>query len=121
MTASSINTLKKKPTSSRAIFGSVMTTVSAFCLCATLLPLGAVLYFVLVQGFSRLNLNLFTQLPPPPGLQEGGLANAILGTLIVVTIATLIAVRSVFLRQFICLSLAEAINLPLLFVLPPTF
>jgi phosphate transport system permease protein len=92
MTVSSLSSLKKKPTSSRAIFSSIMTALSALCLVFTLVPLGAVLYFVIVQGFSRLNLDLFTQLPPPPGLEEGGIANAILGTLIVVGIATLIAV-----------------------------
>ena len=82
-----------------------MTTVSALCLICTLVPLVAVLYFVILQGFSRLNFKLFTELPPPPGLTEGGLANAIQGTLIVVGIATLIAVpigimTAIYLSEF---------------------
>ncbi len=106
MTSTTIgSSLKKKPTSTRAIFGSVMTGISALCMVITLIPLGAVLFFVIVQGFSRLNFNLFTQLPPPPGLSEGGLANAILGTLIVVGIAALISVpigvlAAVYLSEF---------------------
>ncbi len=105
MTVSPIASLKKKPTSTRAIVGSVMTGISALCLIITLIPLGAVLYFVIVQGFSRLNFNLLTELPPPPGLSEGGLGNAIQGTLVVVGVATLIAVpigimTAVYLSEF---------------------
>jgi phosphate transport system permease protein len=105
MTSSVIGTLKKNPTSTRAIFGKVMTGISTLCMVVTLVPLGAVLYFVIVQGFRRLTPQLFTQLPPPPGLDGGGLANAILGTLIVVGIATAISVpigvlAAVYLSEF---------------------
>lgn len=106
MTSTTIgSSLKKKQGSPRAIFGSAMTGISALCMIITLIPLVAVLFFVIIQGFSRLNFNLFTELPPPPGLSEGGLANAILGTLIVVGIATAIAVpfgvlAAVYLSEF---------------------
>ncbi|MGI0479214.1 phosphate ABC transporter permease PstA [Geminocystis sp. CENA526] len=105
MSTLSIGSLKKKSSSPRVILGSVMTGLSALCLIATLVPLIAVLYFVIVQGFSRLNFDLFTQLPPPPGLSEGGLANAIIGTLVVVGIAVIIAVpigvlAAVYLSEF---------------------
>lgn len=106
MTATTlIGSLKKKPTSKRAIFGSIMTGISGLCILITLIPLVAVLYFVIIQGFSRFNFQLFTELPPPPGLDGGGLANAIVGTLIVVGIATAIAVpfgvlAAVYLSEF---------------------
>jgi phosphate transport system permease protein len=82
-----------------------MTGISALCIIITLIPLGAVLFFVLAQGFSRLTPQLFTQLPPPPGLEGGGLANAIIGTLVVVGIATVISVpigvlTAVYLSEF---------------------
>ena len=48
--------------------------------------------YVLVQGGSKISLALLTQLPPPPGLEDGGIANAIVGTLVVTAIAALIAV-----------------------------
>ena len=97
-------TLQKKVTS-RTIFSCVMTAIAAACIVITLIPLFAVLSYVLVQGVSRVNLDLFTQLPPPPGLSGGGIANAILGTLIVVAIAVIIAVpigvlAAVYLSEF---------------------
>ena len=71
----------------------------------TLIPLALVLTFVLVRGLSRINLALFTQLPPPPGFDGGGIANAIIGTLIIVGIATVISVpfgvmAAVYLSEF---------------------
>jgi phosphate transport system permease protein len=50
-----------------------------------------ILLYVLWRGIQRLDLALFTQLPPAPGLDGGGIANAIIGTLIVITVATAIA------------------------------
>jgi phosphate transport system permease protein len=95
----------KKKTSDRTIFGQIMTGIAAACLGITLVPLFAILGFVIVQGFKSLNTDLFTKLPPPPGLTGGGIANAIIGTLIVVGIATAIAVpvgvlAAVYLSEF---------------------
>lgn len=49
----------------------------------------AVLGFVFVQGVSGLDFDLLTQTPKPPGEPGGGLANAIVGTLILVALACL--------------------------------
>ncbi len=70
-----------------------------------LLPLVAVLSYVIIRGASRLNLDLFTQLPPPPMAPGGGIANAIIGTLEMVGIAALISVpvgiaAAVYLSEF---------------------
>ncbi len=105
MTISTLGSLKKKSSSPRVILGSAMTGLSGLCMIITLIPLIAVIFYVFVQGFSRLNLNLFTQLPPPPGLSGGGLANAIIGTLVVVGIAVIFAVpigvfAAVYLSEF---------------------
>jgi phosphate transport system permease protein len=51
-----------------------------------------ILYVVLARGLGALNLAFFTQLPTPPGVGGGGLANAIVGTLALTGVATLIAV-----------------------------
>jgi phosphate transport system permease protein len=56
------------------------------------LPLLLVLSYVLVKGGSLIRLSLFTQIPPPPGLDGGGIGNAMLGTLIVTLIASLISI-----------------------------
>lgn len=100
-----ISRMLKRKTSERSIFGQVMTGVAGACLGITLVPLFAILFYVTVQGFKRLNGDLFTKLPPPPGLTGGGIANAIIGTLIVVGIATAIAVpigvlTAVYLSEF---------------------
>jgi phosphate transport system permease protein len=103
--ASNTGSLKKVKGSPQSLFNSAMTIVAGACLAITLLPLFAVLIYVTVQGFNRLNLDLFTKLPPPPGLSGGGIANAIIGTLMTVGIASLIAVpfgvlAAVYLSEF---------------------
>lgn len=97
--------LKKKPSSPASLFNIIMTGIAGICMALTIIPLFAVLSYVIFRGLSRLNLDLFTKLPPPPGLSGGGLANALLGTIIVVALATLIAVpigvlAAVYLSEF---------------------
>jgi len=68
--------------------------VGTATLSATLaaLALIAVLAFVLVKGVSALNADFFLRLPTPVGVPGGGVANAIVGSLIVVGLAALFAV-----------------------------
>lgn len=99
------NQLKKKNGNPRSLFGLIMTGLAGACIVITLIPLFAVLTYVLAQGVSHLNLDLLTKLPPPPGLQGGGVANAIIGTLIVVGLATVMAVpigvmAAIYLSEF---------------------
>ncbi len=51
-----------------------------------------ILWDVILQGIASINWSFFTQLPAPPGISGGGLANAILGTLIITIVATVIGV-----------------------------
>jgi phosphate transport system permease protein len=100
----SIN-LVRNPKSLLAIFELVMTGIASTFIVITLIPLFAVLFYVVIKGGSRLNLDLFTQLPPVAGQTTGGIASAILGTIQVVSIATLIAVpfgilAAIFLSEF---------------------
>lgn len=97
--------LRRNSSRPRDVFNIIMTGLSGLCMLLTLVPLFLVLAFVLVQGIGSINLDLFTQLPPPPGLEGGGIANAIIGTLIVVAIATLISVpfgvmAAIYLAEF---------------------
>jgi phosphate transport system permease protein len=64
---------------------------SAFALIAVL-PLVLVLAYVLFKGASLLSPALFVQLPPPPGLDGGGIGNAVVGTIVVTLVASLIAI-----------------------------
>jgi phosphate transport system permease protein len=54
--------------------------------------LGWILGTVLLKGAAAINWEFFTELPAPPGLPGGGLANAILGTLYITFLAVLIGV-----------------------------
>ena len=56
-----------------------------------MLPLFSVLYMLLVKGATLLSPSLFTELTPGAGMEGGGIGNAVLGTLVVVVIATVMA------------------------------
>src|SRR3974377_1823041 len=62
------------------------------CLCALLViaPLGLIFYHVLKSGIGSINWAFFTQLPKPVGETGGGMANAIVGTLELLGLASLI-------------------------------
>jgi len=53
-----------------------------------LIWLGIILYDLFYNGFSSLNADVFTKMTPPPG-ESGGLANAIVGSLIMSVLAVL--------------------------------
>jgi phosphate transport system permease protein len=55
-----------------------------------LIPLLSLLYLVISKGLHRLDLDFFIHLPRPVGIPGGGMANAIVGTLSLVLIASLI-------------------------------
>jgi len=69
-----------------------MIGVAALSAGLAVFALLAVLSYVALNGFSALNTNFFLRLPTPVGVPGGGIANAIVGSLIVVGLATLFAV-----------------------------
>lgn len=71
---------------------ALFTAIASLFAAIAVLPLVLVLLFVVVQGGRRISLQLLTQLPPAPGLDGGGIGNAILGTLGVMLIASLISI-----------------------------
>ncbi|PZV19015.1 MAG: phosphate ABC transporter permease PtsA [Pseudanabaena sp.] len=88
----------QKTISSKAIFSNVMTFLVFACAIIALIPLVALLFYVISKGSVRLSPQLFTQLPPPPFPREnaqfysGGFGNAIVGTLMTVGIGSLISI-----------------------------
>jgi phosphate transport system permease protein len=69
--------------------------VSALCfLCAltVILPLALVLFHLVRLGASSLDWNFLTHLPKPVGETGGGMANAIVGSFVLVVLAVLIGV-----------------------------
>jgi phosphate transport system permease protein len=61
---------------------------------SALVPLFSVVWMLALKGGKRLSVALFTQLPPSAMESGGGFGNAIVGTLVIVGIATLITVPS---------------------------
>ncbi len=70
-------------------------TVSALAVLATILvivPLLAIFVYLLYRGASSLNLAFFTQGPKPPGESGGGMSNAIVGSAVLLGLASLIGI-----------------------------
>jgi phosphate transport system permease protein len=55
-------------------------------------PLALILVYIVVKGASSINWQFLTELPRPMGEAGGGISNAIVGTLILIVIATVISV-----------------------------
>jgi phosphate transport system permease protein len=72
----------------RKIQGRLMEGVCLLAALLAVIPLFAFMWHLAAKGASSLTLNLFTQLPLPPGEVGGGLKNAIVGSLVVVGLAT---------------------------------
>lgn len=75
-----------RPTLRRAM-NSTMSALSFAAALAVICPLLLILGFLLYQGASAINLDLFIHLPKPVGEPGGGLANAIVGSLIMIGLA----------------------------------
>jgi phosphate transport system permease protein len=82
----------------------VMNVALAASLVITLTPLFLILTFILIRGAPGLSWQFLTQLPEPPG-EGGGLGHAIVGSALIVGVATVIAVpfailAGVFLAEY---------------------
>lgn len=76
----------------RKIVSRIAEALCAVAVILALLPLALILFYVLKEGAGALNLAFFTQMPKPVGEAGGGMANAIVGTLILIGLAALFAV-----------------------------
>jgi phosphate transport system permease protein len=73
----------------------ISRVAEAFCLLAVILaliPLALILFYVVTHGLTALNLAFFTHTPKPVGEPGGGMANAIVGTLVLIALAGAFAV-----------------------------
>ena len=75
--------------SRRRLINSISLGVSVFAMAFGLFWLGWILFTLLQHGIPGLSLAVFTQTTPPPG-SDGGLINAIVGSLMMVALGTLI-------------------------------
>ena len=76
----------------RRIIGGLGIAVALSCAVIGALCLLIILGFVIVQGVGAINRDFLTQLPHPVGVPGGGVGNGILGTFIILGLATAMAV-----------------------------
>ena len=82
--------------------------VSGLAMLATalvLVPLAAILVYLFYKGFSSLNLDFFTKMPASPGEAGGGMANSIIGSGIILALASMMGIpvgiaAGVYLAEF---------------------
>lgn len=76
----------------RRLKNKIMTiTIYTLSLLAVI-PLFLVFFHIIKNGASSLSLDFFTKLPAPIGEPDGGMANSIMGSLILIALATLVTV-----------------------------
>ncbi|MFL6436024.1 MAG: phosphate ABC transporter permease PstA [Terriglobales bacterium] len=76
----------------RRLTDKVATSLAVACVLLVMLPLAAVFVYLVIRGIGSLNLAFFTQIPKPVGETGGGMANAIVGSVVILLIGSVIGV-----------------------------
>ena len=89
----------------RRLKDHVATFVAVLALLLVLLPLAAIFVYLVERGVGSINWAFLTRTPAPVGVSGGGMANAILGTGVILAIASAIGVplgigAGVFLSEY---------------------
>ncbi len=89
----------------RSAVNVLVSALAFLCAAVTVIPLLMILGHLLSQGAKAVNLDFFTQLPKPVGEVGGGMANAIVGTLILIGLACLVGlpigiIGGIYLAEF---------------------
>ena len=67
----------------------ILTYVLAF---ACVVPLIAILFFIIRAGVSKINWHFLVNIPKPVGETGGGIANALVGSILIILVASVIAI-----------------------------
>ncbi len=102
---SGLPTLRRSLREPRTLLSTLLSVVTAVATVIACVPLFSMLIMLLWRGGAKLSWQLFVELPPTAFEEGGGFGNAILGTVVMVGIATLISVpfgvlAAVFLAEF---------------------
>jgi len=76
----------------RKLLSTLFVSFCALSVIAALLPLAFILFFVVKEGIQALDLNFFVHMPSPVGETGGGMANAIVGTMMLTLIGSILAI-----------------------------
>jgi phosphate transport system permease protein len=82
----------KMRTTLRGLVDKAATSLAVLSTILVILPLVAIFVYLIYRGASSLNLDFFTQIPKPVGEAGGGMANAIVGSVTLLALASLIGV-----------------------------
>jgi len=84
--------MKIRSINNRQAVDFIVKMLSGLSAVMGVIMLGWILFEVISRGIGAINLSFFMKLPAPPGMSGGGLANAIVGTLLMTLLATVIGV-----------------------------
>lgn len=76
----------------RRIADRAATALAVLCVILVMIPLAAIFFYLVIRGVRSLNLAFFTQMPRPVGESGGGMANAILGSAIILLVGSAVGV-----------------------------
>ncbi len=99
----------------REIWEKSMVVVLFLCAIFVLFILFNILWHLIVQGISSLNLDFFTHLPKAVGESGGGMANAIVGTFVLLILAVCVGVpmglgAGIYLSEFAHQGFAQTVR-----------
>jgi phosphate transport system permease protein len=77
--------------SARSLLSKFLSWICVGLALLTLVPLFSIVFLVLKNGLPLLSWSVFTELPPAAGVTGGGFGNALVGTLLMVGIALVLA------------------------------
>lgn len=72
----------------RRLKNTIAIAISMIAVIFGLVWLVWILYSTVTKGMGGLSLNVFTEMTPPPNTEGGGLANAMMGSLLLILVAT---------------------------------
>ena len=92
-------------TSLRWLVDKTATSLAVLSTVLVIVPLAAIFIYLIIKGASSLNIDFFTKIPAPVGETGGGMANAIVGSVTLLALASLIGVPigiggGIFLAEF---------------------
>ena len=76
----------------RAVTDHAVTVLAVIATILVIAPLAAIFGYLIYKGAASLNLDFFTKVPAPEGEPGGGMANAIVGSGVLLSVASLIGV-----------------------------
>ena len=105
-TTERIPDLTYKPGIARNLGSRFLTLLAGLFSLIAVLPLVLVLGYVLLKGASKINIGLLTELPPPPGLEGGGIGNAIIGKSLSAYFEILLGIEQIKMAGHLCNSIS---------------